>query len=498
MSEKAWQKLQTVMGELADLRGASAVLGWDQQVNMPAAGAPARSQQMALLQQLAHERLTDPALGELLEELAQAPPDDVSADQVKAMQRQHRQAARVPTDLVVALSKASSEAYQAWLAARDEQSFGPFRQPLAELVRLNVEKAEALGYETERYDALLDLYEPEMKAAQVDQLFSQLQDFLVPFLQTLTPRLDTVDDGLLRQNFPADKQWELTLAACRAIGFDFDRGRQDRSVHPFTTSFAIDDVRITTRIDPDYLAAGLYASLHETGHALYEQGIDPAFRRTALSRVNSLGLHESQSRLYENLVGRSLPFWQYFLPKAAEIFPRQLAGVDAQQIYRAVNRVSPSLIRVEADEVTYPLHIMLRFDLERALITGDLAVDDLPGAFDDGLDQYVGLRPQNVVEGVLQDIHWSAGYFGYFPTYTLGTLMSVQIFNAAQTALPDLATDLAAGRFLPLRDWLQHNVHRHGSRLLPQELMEQVTGQPLAAQPFIDYVQDKYSELYGL
>lgn len=502
MNQGPLQRLQEIAAEIADLHGAAAVLAWDEQVHMPKAGAPARAQQAAALRRLAHEKLTDPQVGELLEQLAAENQGDPATDPVAAllrvMRRNYLQATRVPAELVVAESKATSAAYHAWLQAREEESFSPFRDPLAEVVKIQVEKADALGYEEVRYDALLDLYEPEMLTAEVAEVFSRLKDFLVPMLGRLSEVLHRVDDGILHQEFDEERQWDLTMEACRAIGFDFQRGRQDRSVHPFTIAFDMDDVRITTRINGNFLGAGLFASLHEAGHGLYEQGIDPAFRRSPLGSPISLGIHESQSRLYENLVGRSRAFWQYFMPKATERFPAQLAGVTAEDMYRAVNKVAPSLIRVEADEVTYPLHIMARFELEQALIAGDLTVDDLPGAFDDAMAAYLGLRPSNPVEGVLQDIHWSGGYFGYFPTYTLGTLMSVQIFAAAQRDLPDLTAGMASGRFAPLREWLRENIHRHGSRFMPQELLQRATGSRLDPQPFINYVEEKYSELYGL
>ncbi|HLS89058.1 MAG TPA: carboxypeptidase M32 [Sphingobacteriaceae bacterium] len=502
MEKGPLQRLQEIAAEIADLHSAAALLAWDEQVYMPKAGAPARAQQAATLRRLAHEKLTDPQVGELLEQLAAEhrgdPATDAVAAMLRVMNRKYHQATRVPAALVAAEAKAASAAYHAWLQAREEKNFGPFREPLAEVVKIQVEKAEALGYEDARYDALLDLYEPEMRTAEVAAVFARLKDFLVPMLGRLSEVLDRVDDGILYQEFDEDRQWALTLEACRAIGFDFDRGRQDRSVHPFTTACDMDDVRITTRINRGFLGSGLFASLHEAGHGLYEQGIDPAFRRSPLGSPISLGIHESQSRLYENLVGRSRAFWQFFMPKAAAAFPARLEGVTAEDMYRAVNKVAPSLIRVEADEVTYPLHIMVRFELEQALIQGDLTVDDLPGAFDDAMEAYLGLRPANSVEGVLQDIHWSGGYFGYFPTYTLGTLMSVQIFEAARRDLPHLAADMASGRFIPLREWLREHIHRHGSRFMPQELLQRATGSRLDPQPFINYVEEKYSELYGL
>lgn len=502
MTQGPLERLQEIAAQIADLHNAAALLSWDEQVFMPKAGAPARAQQAATLRRLAHEKLTDPQVGELLEQLAGQyrgdPATDPTAAMLRVMRRKYEQATRVPAQLVAAEAKAASAAYQAWLQAREENSFRPFQDPLAEVVKIQVEKADALGYEEVRYDALLDLYEPEMRTREVAAVFARLKDYLVPMLGRLSDVLHRIDDRILHQEFDEERQWDLTVEACRAIGFDFSRGRQDRSVHPFTTSFDMDDVRITTRINPRYLGAGLFASLHEAGHGLYEQGIDPAFRRSPLGSPVSLGIHESQSRLYENLVGRSRAFWQYFMPKVSSRFPGQTAGATAEDMYRAVNKVAPSLIRVEADEVTYPLHIMVRFELEQALIGGDLTVADLPGAFDDAMAAYLGLRPANPVEGVLQDIHWSGGYFGYFPTYTLGTLMSVQIFAAAQRDLPGLTGDMAAGRYASLREWLREHIHRHGSRFMPQELLERATGSRLDPQPFITYVEEKYTELYGL
>ncbi|MEM6334928.1 MAG: carboxypeptidase M32, partial [Bacteroidota bacterium] len=364
-----------------------------------------------------------------------------------------------------------------------------FAPHLETVVQLSRDKADALGYAGERYDALLDLYEPGMTATELDVVFADLREGLVPLVDELASR--DLPDEVLHRPYDPQAQWAFGLEVIEAFGYDFERGRQDESAHPFTTTFHVSDVRITTRVDPHFFSPAFFGTLHEAGHGMYEQGVDLSLARTPLADGTSLGMHESQSRLWENLVGRSRPFWRRYFPVVQRHFPEALAGVDEDTFYQAVNRVAPSLIRVEADEVTYNLHIMLRFALERALVAGDLSVRDLPVAWNDRMKSDLGIVPPSDADGCLQDIHWSMGLIGYFPTYSLGNLMSVQLFEAAERDLGDLGRHIEHGQFAPLLGWLRSNVHQFGRSKSASEILHDATGSTLSATPWLNYIETK-------
>ena len=492
--------LQVRLGQVKDLEAAASMLGWDRETYMPDGAAEARAQQLSTLSRLAHQLFTAEETGALLDEAApqveEADPLSFEASLVRVARRDYERKRRLPADLVADLAEAASAGQHAWKKARAEDDFAAFAPHLRRLLALNRQKAEALGYEEVPYDALLDEYEPGTATATVDRLFRTLRAELVPLVEAIADA-PPLDDACLHAAFDPDAQWAFGESVIRAFGYDFAHGRQDRSAHPFTTSFSTSDVRITTRVDPAFFSASFFATLHEAGHGLYEQGIDPALARTPLAEGTSLGVHESQSRLWENLVGRSRPFWQHYYPTLQRRFPGALGGVPLGAFYRAINKVEPSPIRVEADEVTYNLHIMLRFELERALLTGDLAVDDLPARWNAAMEDYLGLRPGRDAEGVLQDVHWAMGAFGYFPTYALGNLMSVQLFEQAARDLGDLDAQLSAGRFEALLGWLRTNVHQHGRKLRAADLLERVTGASLQAAHWLGYIREKYGALYG-
>jgi carboxypeptidase Taq len=382
--------------------------------------------------------------------------------------------------------------------ARQDSEFPIFQPHLERIVALNIQMADALGYEERIYDPLLDQYEPEAKTEQVAELFAELKAGLIPLVTAISERLDVVDDSVLRRRTDPEAQWEFGLQVIADFGFDFARGRQDKSVHPFTTSFSIGDVRLTTRIDADYFPTALFGSLHECGHGLYEQGVAGALERTPLADGASLGIHESQSRLWENLIGRSRAFVGHYFPRLQLAFPDQFGDCDSESFYRAVNRVEPSFIRVEADEITYNLHIMLRFELENEMLEGKVAVADLPEAWNTKMEESLGIVPSDDLKGVLQDIHWSMGGFGYFPTYTLGTVMSVQFFEQAKSEVPGLIDQISAGDFDGLHSWLTDKIYRHGRKYTPAEIVQRVTGEGLTVAPYMQYITDKYSEIYGL
>ena len=495
----ALQELRAILADVAALNAARALSSWDQETYMPPAGLQARARQLATLGRLAHERFTSPRVGELLQiaesETAELSPDSTDASLIRVGRRDYDKATRIPSDLVAELERQAALAQGSWKEARAQADFARFAPHLQRLVELNRRKAEALGYEESLYDALLDQYEPEMRSSRVRRLFDALRRELVPIVQAIACA-PAPEDRFLHAEFDEAKQWDFGLRVIEDFGFDPDRGRQDRSAHPFTTSFSTGDVRITTRVQKDHLPSCLFGTLHEAGHAIYEQGIDVELEETPLAGGASLGIHESQSRLWENIVGRSWGFWSYYYPRLQRLFPAQLGNVGLDRFYQAVNRVQSSLIRVEADEVTYNLHIMLRFELEDAMLQGDLAINELPEAWNSAMSDYLGVVPRNDAEGVLQDIHWSLGAFGYFPTYTLGNLISAQLWTQAISEEPGIEGELEQGDFSTLLDWLRRRIHRHGRKFTAAELLVSVTGDELAADQYLSYIRNKFGELY--
>jgi carboxypeptidase Taq len=500
MQEKL-EILQTKLKEIKNLQAAESVLGWDQQVYMPPGGAAARAEQLATLSKITHEMFTADEIGALLSDLAAAdfPYDSDEASLVRVARRDYDKARKLPTALVAEMSRTFSLGQQIWAKARANKDFSQFQEILARIVDLNIQAAEAFGYEDSIYDALLDQFEPGMKTAEVNRVFGELKTGLVPLVQAIAERADQVDDSMLKQPFDETAQWDFGLLPLKAIGFDMERGRQDKSVHPFTTNFSINDVRITTRVDKNLFPSALFSTLHEGGHALYEQNSDPSLEGTFLAGGTSLGVHESQSRLWENVLGRSPEFWQFYYPKLQEFFPAQLRDVSLDSFDRAINKAEPSFIRVEADEVTYNLHIFLRFELEQALLEKRLNVADLPEAWNTKMAELLGLTPPNDALGVLQDIHWSGGAMGYFPTYTLGNVLSLQFYQHTLQDIPDLPEQFSRGEFGALLDWFRDKIHRHGRKFTANELVQRVTGaDQIDARPYLKYIRQKYSRIYGL
>jgi carboxypeptidase Taq len=524
----AWETLAAVMSDVRALGGAVSLLQWDQETFMPAKAAAARGDQLAAVQAALHERLTAPAVADALdraEREARGDPDRAAA--LRALRFDHERAARVPQRLVRALAQAQAEGVDAWKAARGERAFGRFAPSLERLLELRREQAEALLPMLERrakaqpdeaapepaggpgrrassrppgkiepYDALLEGYEPGMRVARLAPILERLVGWLRPVVAAIDAAPPPRDD-FLAGRFDADGQWAFTLELLSALGFDPEAGRQDRSVHPFTLGLDPGDVRVTTRIDEGQPLSAIFSTLHEAGHGLYEQHLPAEHRRSLLCAAPSMGLHESQSRLWENLVGRSLPFWRAFLPRLAARFP-QLERVSAPDFHRAANRVERTLVRVEADEVTYNLHIALRFELELALLRGELRVRDLPEAWAARSEVLLGVRPRDDAEGVLQDIHWAFGDLGYFPTYTLGNLYAATLHAAAGRALPGLEEAIAAGDLAPLRAWLAEKVYRVGRRKDAEEIVRDAAGEGLTDRDFERYVKTKYGALYGI
>jgi len=482
--------------KIADVKYALAVLQWDQETYMPAKGAERKARQMATLSEIAHELFTAPVFKGLLQELSSR--DDMEADWKKNVELSwydFTQQDKLPGEFVRTLSEAVSKSFQSWLQARKENSFAIFEKDLSILLNLKKQEAEYLGYENHPYNAMLNQYERGCTVALLDSIFASLQEPLKDILQKITSRPQVKDD-FLRQQFPKQQQWDFGKQVLQQMGFDFEAGRQDISEHPFTTNFSSRDVRLTTRIDENDFSNMTWSCIHEGGHGLYEQGLPDSEYGLPLGEYTSLSIHESQSRLWENNVGRSTNAWEYFFPVVKEKFPAQFANTSLTDFYKGINKVQPSLIRTEADELTYHFHVMIRYELEKKLMDGTLAVKDIPGWWNERYKNLLGLDVPDDKHGCLQDVHWSHGSFGYFPTYSLGSFYAVQFFATAQNKLPGLDTEIRKGNYKPLLDWLRTYIHAHGRRYLSEELCKQITGESLNIQHFITYILEKYGLIY--
>ena len=506
---KTVEGLTTRLLEIQRINSAASLLSWDQETYMPAGGGEARAEQISTLQGIAHEKLVSPEIEQLLAgwvdpqtgEVRDSPGDawdEATRSLLREVWRDYSRAKKLPSHFVVTLSRECSLAQQVWAEAKENHAFSQFLPNLRTVLALKREEAEYLGYRDSPYDALLDVYEPGSTIAALRPLFVQIKGRLVPLLKKIQQSSVQIDDTILFHTFDQARQLEFGRMVLIAMGYDFERGRLDLAAHPFTTSFHPTDVRVTTRVHEHDLQSCLFSCIHEGGHGLYDQGLDLQYFGTPLGDSVSLGIHESQSRMWENCVGRSRAFWQFFYPMLQQTFHHQLRFLDGEQFYAAINRVKPSLIRVEADELTYNLHIMLRFEIEQELIEGKTRAEDLPGIWNQKMEEYLGIVPSNDAEGVLQDVHWSLGAFGYFPTYTLGNLYSVQFYEQAKLEIPHLEDEIAAGQLMVLRRWLGQKIHRWGRMFTPDHLAQRVTGKSLDPEPFLSYVERKYGELYQL
>ena len=497
-----YQNLCEHVVETARLVTIRALLEWDERTIMPTAAGPYRAEQITALSRMIHGRRTDPLLGEWLQQLSQtdvmAQPHSAAATTVRCLQRDFDRQTRIPPSLVEAISRQSILGQQAWVEARKNDDFQTFQPLLEEIVDLKRQEAAAVGFTDCAYDALVDEYEPEATTAQLTAVFAALREELVPLLMEIRSSDRAPGTDCLRGAFPIDAQEKFGKHAAMQIGFDFSRGRLDVTHHPFCTTLGPRDSRITTRYDAQFFSTAFFGILHEAGHGIYEQGLPADQFGLPPGMYCSLGIHESQSRLWENLVGRSHAFWKYFFPQAREVFDAALGGVELDEFVSAVNTVRSSLIRVEADEATYNLHIIIRFELEQALVSGELAVADLPEAWNEKYREYLGVESPNYADGVLQDIHWSSAAIGYFPTYALGNLYAAQFFEAAEQALGDLQPMIGAGEFAPLREWLGDKIYRHGQCYAALELAEEVSGKPLSHEPLMAHLRGKLNPLYGL
>lgn len=493
--QKAYPELIRRLHEIHTLRGISAVVGWDEQVSMPPKGNEARAKHSALLATLEHDRQTDPALGECLKACANdGKLSPVQQALVREARRDYDKATKIPGELVREISELSVKAHAVWVEARKKNDFPSFAPLLSRLVSLRKQEAAALGYPKGGvpYDALLDQFEPGATVREIDPIFTRTREITIAALRGIGKSGRKPDVSILKRRFPIEAQEKFSRLLLDVLHYDQQAGRLERSVHPFTTGIGIQDVRITTRYEERWLPGGLFGTIHETGHALYEQALPLAYAGTPLAEALSMGFHESQSRFWENQVGRSLPFWKFLFPRLKRFFPEALARVGLDDFYAAINAVRPSVIRVEADEVTYNLHIIVRYELEKALFANDLSVKDLPAAWNSKMKDYLGVVPRNDAEGVLQDIHWSSGSFGYFPTYLLGNLYAAQWMATLRKDFPDLDKRLARGDFLTVKKWLNEKIHRHGRRYPAAELCRRVSGETLNPEHFAKYLKTKF------
>lgn len=499
----ALDALRTRLAEVSDLGAVTLGLAWDQQVMMPPGGAALRAEALATMETLSHERFASDEVGRMLDaadaELG-APDDSFAGSLVRVARRDWDKARRVPSELKAELARTTALAYEAWTEARARSDYEIFKPHLGKVLELRRRYADCFGEAECAYDALLDDFEPGMTTAEVARVFAELRDGLVPLIADVARVADRVDDSMLHSDFPVDRQERLVRRAAVALGFDPRHWRLDSTVHPFAAGFGTQDIRVTTRYDPAFFPTALFGVLHETGHGLYEAGSDPSLDRTPLVGGVSLGLHESQSRLWENFVGRGRPFSGWLLDLLREERPETFAAVEPDAYYAAVNRVAPSLIRVEADEATYSLHIIIRFELEQDMVEGRVSLDDLPEAWNAKYAEYLGLEVPDAASGILQDVHWSDGAMGYFPTYALGNVMAAQIWDVARENLPSLDDELARGETAHLRAWLTERLYRHGRIRTPRETLALATGGTgeLDARPYLAYLREKLGAIYGL
>ncbi|MCK5126535.1 MAG: carboxypeptidase M32 [candidate division Zixibacteria bacterium] len=501
-AKEDYQELEKRARELGLIGASYALLEWDHQVNMPPKSAETRAEMTSYLAGMMHEKFVDPKVGELISSVESSDlvkdPESIIAANIRELRHQYDKETKLPKELVEEFEKTTALAHGIWAEARKNNDFKTFEPALKKIVDLTKQKAEAYGYEGEPYNALLDNYEPGATTAEVADVFEKLRVELVELLAKIKDAPNQPDGSIIERPYDVKNQQIFGELVAKTMGYDFDEGRLDIATHPFTTAFGPGDTRITTRYNPNRLNDALFGTIHEAGHALYEMGLKKKENfGMPVGDSASLGIHESQSRMWENMVGRSKPFWNYFFPIAQSMFRESLGHVSFDEFYAAVNYVAPSYIRVEADEVTYNLHILLRFEMERAILNGDIKIADVPGEWNSRFEKYFGIKVDNDANGCLQDVHWSAGLMGYFPTYTLGNIYAAQFYAQANKDIPDLEQRVERGDLLTLREWLRENIHQHGQRYRANDLCKRITGEGLSHKPMMDYMNKKFAEVYG-
>ena len=496
MASELYTSYEKELRKISDLRYSSALLQWDQETYMPTKGAGFRGQQLATLSELSHEFFTNDKTGDLLKKLL----DDQSLTpqqrrNVELSLYDYNKAKKLSPAFVRELTEIINQSFHSWIEARKLNSFKHFENDLAKLVELKKQEAHFLGFEVHPYNALLNDYERGATVELLDNVFNSVREPLRELLQKIIAQPET-GNSFLQQHFPKQLQWDHGVKLLKQMGYDLEAGRQDISEHPFTTSFSCQDVRITTRIDEEDFSNMTWSTIHELGHALYEQGLPATEYGLPLGEACSLSIHESQSRLWENQVGRSYIFWKYNYPALQQLFPTQLGNVSLDQFYAGINKVKPSFIRTEADEVTYHFHVMIRYELEKKIIEGSLSVKDIPGYWNNQYEAYMGIRPPSDLKGCIQDVHWSHGSFGYFPTYSLGSFYAAQFFEQSVKDVPSIPSDIESGQYQSLLNWLREKIHVHGRFYTSEELCEHVCGKPLDISHFMRYLLDKYKNIY--
>ncbi len=497
-TKELYQQYKEITQKAADFNNAAAVLGWDQEVYMPKKGFPYRGRQLATLASQAHELVTSSSYESLLRELSSwSDLEETEQDNVRLSLEDFEKNKKLSAAFIEQLTQQSSNSYSAWIQARKENNYAVYAPELERMIVLKKQQAELYGYEHHPYNALLDDYEKGASIAMLDGVFNMVKEQLPSLLESITAAKQ-VDDSFFYQHYNKQQQFDYTLQILKAMGYDFEAGRQDYSEHPFSTSFAPTDARVTTRVDEQNLSSILWSSIHEGGHALYEQGLPELQYGMPLGAAVSLSIHESQSRLWENCVGRSLSFWQFFYPQLQQTFPQQLTNVSALDFYHGTNKVAPSLIRTEADEITYHFHVMIRYEIEKGLLSGDINPKDLAAVWNDYYQKYLGISSPDDKQGVLQDVHWSHGSFGYFPTYSLGSFYAAQFFEQAGKEISNLDVQIQQGSFSQLLQWLRQHVHQYGRKYNSEELCKRITGRGLDFSSFMRYAMQKYSGIYSV
>ena len=496
---KALEELKKEFTDITRLNHIRSLLGWDEMVNLPKGSFAARGEQNALMSKIVHERLISDKIGKLVKEAEKLTDLNlVDSATLREAKRDYEQEVKLPTELVEEISKTSSLGYVKWVEAREKNDFSIFQPVLEKLVGLQIQVAEKLDTHPDPYSTLIDLYEPGATYDWIANIFSKSKQNLNRIIKKLDASNDKPDFSILTQKWNVDKQWDFSIEVIKGLNYDFNKGRQDKSVHPFTTSLSSSDTRFTTRIDEDFISTCMFGSIHECGHALYDMGFMEQIHDSVLANGCSMGIHESQSRMWENMVGRSMEFWKYFYPKLKTSFPNNLKDKSIEDFYRSINTVQPSLIRVEADEVTYGMHIILRFELEREIIEGNIQVSELPELWNEKMENLLGVTPPTNSDGVLQDIHWSGGSFGYFPTYFLGNLYGAQFYNTALKQHPNLPNEYEKGNFSNLLSFLRENIHQYGRIYQARDLVKRVTGEDLNPDYFIEYLEKKFYQIYRI
>ncbi len=499
------QKLKKLTKDIVLLEHAIATLSWDQETYMPSLAIGEKGEQLALLQGIMHKKTTSSEIGHLLEELGadnhnpsgkSNEADTTDKAFIREIFRQYKIQTRLSKKLVTDLALETSLSQAAWIEARKKSDFSIFKPHLSRVLELTKQKAKSIGYKDTPYDALLDEFEPWTSTKEIDDTFQSIQPWLTEFIGKIK-NAKQVDDSFLQKDFDISKQEVFGRKVLQNMGYSYDRGRLDISAHPFTTTLGRDDVRLTTRYQKDFFKTGLFGIIHECGHGLYELGFGENIKGNLLASGTSLGIHESQSRTWENIIGRSYSFWKYYYPELQKYFPENLKHISLDSFYKGINKVEPSLIRVEADEVTYNLHIILRFQLEQELISGSLSIEDLPEAWNAKTHNFFGITPENDANGVLQDIHWPMGAFGYFPTYALGNFYSAQFTSKMEKEI-DIETSLESGNLLSILNWLRKNIHQYGASLTASELAVKITGEKLNPEYFKKYLENKYKQIYNI